>query len=130
MAIQVEWDDQEQHIVRWRFIGHWTLDDLIKAAKFTERRFLDEATQPIDFIIDVTHGGLIPPRLMPFARGVHVAEHPLEGMKIFVGADRYLHIFFAEFSRYAPAHWDIRFAESYEDARAIIRAQRPTLLRS
>lgn len=130
MAIHVDWDDPQKEILRWEFVGYWTLDELLQAAQHTTRLLLDDTSTTVDFIINVSQGGLIPPRLLPYLRKTQLRRHPREGIKIVVGADQYLRIFFQEFWRYAPAHWDIRFADTYEEARALIRSQRPSLLRS
>ena len=130
MAIRVKWDETQQHVMCWEFVGQWSLDDLITAGQHTGQLLREAASQPVDFMIDVSQGGLIPPRLISYLRQTRLARHPREGLKIIVGADQYLRIFFKEFLRYAPEHWDIRFADTYEEARAMIIAQRPSLSRS
>jgi hypothetical protein len=129
MGIQVRWDNAEHNILLWEFNGRWTVDNIIAGIE-TSDRYLNQATERVDFIIDVSEGGLIPPQLLRFVRNHHHKPHPMEGKKVVIGADRYLRLFWRELARYVPRHWQIEFAETYEAARAIIEAERYPALRS
>jgi hypothetical protein len=123
MGIHVQYDATPPTLIVWTMTGRWTITDLQRALQ-TNDRLLDSAEQRVDFIVDVSQGGLIPRPFIGFLRKVETQPHALEGMKVVVGADHYLRVFWEGIARYVPDYWQVCFVDSVEEARAYLAAQR------
>lgn len=123
MGIHIGWCDDDQTIILWRFETRWTLADL-QTTLAENQATLHAADQRIDFILDITEGGLAPLKFTWFMRNYREDPHPLEGIKIVIGADEYLRFFWRKIAGFATEHWQIQFADSLADAQAIIQQDR------
>ena len=126
MGIHVQQDQIQPTIILWTMTGHWSVADLEQALQ-VNAQLLAAATQRMDFVIDISRGGLIPPQFIGFLRKYKSSHHPMEGFKVVIGADHYLRIFWQGLSDYLPRYWQVHFADSMVAARALLAKQRDSI---
>jgi hypothetical protein len=76
MGIQIQWDQAQPNLVVWTITGRWNIGELERALQTCDR-LVDTAEQPVDFVIDIAHSGLIPRQFIAFLRRYETHPHPL-----------------------------------------------------
>lgn len=129
MPIQTTWDDEQRSAVRYIFDGSWTWDDL-KAAFDTAHQLLDTIDYSADTVIDMRASKTLPDHAISGIRriGIDQVGHPNHSrLTVFVGlslfAKQILFITMRTFKS-LQAQNDFHFADTIEEARAIIRRER------
>lgn len=127
MAIQVQWDDEHQQIIRVEVEGRWSWDELQSTLEHTIE-MMDTVPHKVDFIIDVSRSHLIPSGATQAAQSVATPEtHPNEGIKVVVGANALMRI---GYEAYRRINWSLgknqefHFAKTQQEARTLIARER------
>jgi hypothetical protein len=123
MGIQLKWCDDAHSLIYWRFEDGWTIEHL-QTALAENCEMMNTVQARVDLILDVSGGGLLPPDLIRFLRYYRIDPHPLSHMKIIIGANEYLRLFWRNVAPLTPKNWRILFAGSLEEARMIIEQDR------
>ena len=123
MGIQLRWYDDAQSMIYWRFEDGWAVEDL-QAALADNRQMLNTVQHRVDLIMDVSQGGLIPPDVIRFLRYHPIETHPLSHMKIVIGTNEYLRLFWPNVAPLTPRRWRLLFAGSLEEALTMIEQDR------
>ena len=110
-------------MIYWRFEDGWTIEDL-QAALVENRSMLNTVHERVDLILDVSQGGFLPHNIIRFLRYDCIETHPLSHMKIIIGTNEYLRLFWRNVEPLTPRHWHILFAMSLEEARMMIEQDR------
>jgi hypothetical protein len=123
MGIRVEWDNNEQTIIRYSLEGHWTWDDLLTAVA-TSNAMLDAAGRKIHFIHDATTSKGVPNGALTHLRRFIGKEHPNTGRSVIVGAQGNA-IMLARgllgmVDRFYKKDWDFMFADTVGEARELL----------
>lgn len=121
MAINVEWHNEAQTILKWDFIGRWNWRELNRALERTAHLLADH--ERLDAVIyDVSLSGLLPADIVPHLRDVPYKPPQMvsESRKIVIGADEYLQIFWNTFIELLPDTWQVEFAETLDSALTLL----------
>jgi hypothetical protein len=123
MAITMEWDDDQQRIIRADVNGQWSFDEMEAALRQTIA-MMESVSHKVDFIIDVSRSSLIPGGATRAAQSVATPEtHPNEGIKIVVGANvlvRLAYEAYRRINRSLGKDQEFLFAGNLDEARALI----------
>jgi hypothetical protein len=129
MAIQTQWDDEQQQLIRVEVEGRWSWDELQMALECTIE-MMDSVSHKVDFIIDVSRSSLIPGGATQAAQSVATPEtHRNEGVKVVVGANALMRIGYEAYRRINKSlgkQQDFHFTKTREEARAFIARERTT----
>jgi hypothetical protein len=63
MSIEVKWDDEKHHIIRWTFPKQWSWDEFYSALQ-TSRALVRQENHVVDVIVDMTISELFPRNLL------------------------------------------------------------------
>ena len=126
MPVRVFWDDEDPRLFRWEIHGRWTWDEFFQA-----QARVDEMMQSVDSLVDILFDmrgaeGL-PPNMMSNIKRVMDAGGAHTAAIVIVGADdgtRYMFRTFAGVFRLLVARYRIFFADTLEEARRLIAAER------
>jgi hypothetical protein len=127
MAIQLDWDDSSQQIIRVQVEGRWAWDELEAALRRTIT-MMDSVLHKVDFIIDVSKSHMLPGGATQAAQNVATPQtHRNEGIKVIVGANTLIRLAYEAYRRINRSlgkNQEFLFARSQEEARATIAAER------
>jgi hypothetical protein len=127
MAIETQWDDEQEQRIRVDVEGRWTWDELHSALERTIE-MMDRVPHKVDFIIDVSRSRFIPGGAAQAADNVATSEtHRNEGMKVVVGANALIRIAYEAYRRINRSfgkNQEFRFAKTPDEARAFIARER------
>lgn len=123
MAIKVARYSEEPDILWWRFDGHWTWHHLDEAL-YQSCQMAGPDSQRFDVILDVRDMGLPPSDLVLQLRQRAENSRWKCGIQIIVGADYYLTLLWAFLADHLPGQWQVHFANTIQDARSLICANR------
>ena len=123
MAIKVARYSEEPDILWWRFDGRWTWHHLDEALN-QSGKMAGSDNQRYDVILDVRDMGLPPCDLVLQLRQRAVKGKRNGGIQIIVGADYYLTLLWAFLADHLPGQWQVHFANTVQDARCLICANR------
>jgi hypothetical protein len=130
MAIQTQWDDGQNKVIRVEVEGRWSWDELQTALKHTIE-LMDSVPHKVDFIIDVSRSSLIPGGATQAAQSVATPEtHRNEGIKVVVGSNALMRIAYEAYRRINSSlgkNQEFLFAKSREDARTLIFRERSSV---
>jgi hypothetical protein len=125
MTINVSWDSDQKTIIRWDFKGVWKWDDFNRAR---EKSFelMDTVDHIVDFMIDTRECSLVPHDLASRIKEIayKYPRHRNGGIKVVLGTDSYLQLFWNIFSAILPRNYRAYFASTPEEARDFIRTYR------
>jgi hypothetical protein len=127
MPIEIAWLDEEKTIFVGTFMGNWTWDDYINSAPQVIEMIMG-LDYRVDQIIDMRESGPIPsgPALMNLHRSDNLTRHDYEGVVVLVGASSILHGLVSALAMTNPERSPRLFAESMEEAIALIQTDRKT----
>lgn len=124
MGIKVEWGNAEHAIIRYEFEPRWSWGDLY-AASDEGTAWLDSVAHRVDFIADLRATRHLPADFMQHAGRIAGGTHPRRGIVVVVGASPVLRGLSNTLGFvYRKATQDLRFADSLEEARTVIAAER------
>lgn len=122
MPVNIEWDNDDQTIVRMEMVGHWTWDEAYAGA---ERGYamLQSVEYEVGVIIDFSRSAGLPPNALPNARRMIQRRHPRTGLTVFVGANTLFmalwNVFAKVYTLFAQKQNSI-FAATVAEARRIL----------
>jgi hypothetical protein len=129
MAIQTQWDDEQQQVIRVEVEGRWSWDELQIALERTIE-MMDSVAYKVEFIIDVSRSSLIPGGATQAAQSVATPEtHRNEGVKVVVGANAFMRIGYEAYRRINRSmgkNQEFHFVKTRGEARAFIARERTT----
>jgi len=124
MAVTIEWDNDEEHVLHYTFGLGWTNEELDAAYK-TASEMTRDMTQRYDVIIDVTNVSLLPRNALQRGRDRYIPHKPNGGISVLVGANPMVTAIIKTLSMLAPyAFLHFRYAATLEDAYRLIRRNR------
>lgn len=117
MSINVKWDNAEQTIILWTFIGRWSWGEYDSA--LTEATtLLDSVKHHVDFLYDLREMSILPPDLITQFKTRYLKKHPNTRLFLVVGIDSYLQLLWNTFTALPYArHLRARYFDSLDDAR-------------
>ena len=86
MSISVDWDNQQQTVVRWHFVGSYTWDEL-SAALQTSSALIRSVPYIVDVIIDLRSGSGLPENAFGLTRSYLRSSPSNTGLLIVVGGN-------------------------------------------
>lgn len=120
MAIQVMWDEELEHVIRWTYIGAWHWKDFEDAWQETAV-LLGDSTLKCELILDVTQTSWVPRGNLFTFRAKYNRPYRRIGRMIIVGASSWLSGMWNVFCRlYAPSYV-AEFVATLAEARALVR---------
>jgi len=124
MGIRVMWDNSERTIIRYEFETRWSWGDLY-AASDEGTALLDSVGHRVDFIADLRGTSHLPGDFMQHAGRIAGGTHPRRGIVVVVGASPVLRGLSNTVGfLFRKATKDLRFADTLEEARTLIAAER------
>ena len=96
-------------IIYWHFDEGWTVAHL-QAALAEHHEMVKTIDRRVDAILDISDGGLLPTDLMRFIRYYRPKSHSSTCLKIVIGANEYLQLFWRNVAPLAPGSWHLTFA--------------------
>ncbi|MBZ0291623.1 MAG: hypothetical protein K8L99_03560 [Anaerolineae bacterium] len=107
MGILVEWDNQQQTIIRCTFKQHWTWNELFYTLDEV-KRMSSEVNQRVDAILDFSSADLIPSGMI-FSLNGHQQAKTLakkasesRGRVVIAGASRFIRLVYETFRNLTP----------------------------
>jgi hypothetical protein len=127
MPIEMTWADTEKTILIGTFTGDWTWQDYINTVP-TVIEMLQGLEHRIDNIMDMRESGPIPQglALMNFHRSDRATHYANTGIIVIVGANSIMHGLVSALAMTNPERSPRLFAESMEEAIALIQTDRKT----
>jgi hypothetical protein len=125
MSVNIMWDNDKHTAVRMEFIDRWTWDEVHRAMT-QHTQMLNETSNTVAGIIDLTDGIGTPPLILTQMRGIMQKRHPRTGMIVLVGANDVVITFWKIFLQaYGRLVREPRYAyaKTVQEARAIIESQ-------
>ncbi len=124
MSIHVNWDNADETILLWTFVGRWTwgeYDDAFKQAN----AMLDAVDHGVDFLYDVREMSILPPDLITQFKLRYLTKHANTRQFLVVGVDNYLQLLWNTFTNLPYArHLRVLYFDSLDEAREFSQ-QRP-----
>lgn len=124
MGIQVTWHNPDKYILLWEFSGRWTWKQFDQARAEVRAAVLDVG-HPIGMIVEFLPGSLTPPDLISRVRYLSqsIPAPPIVVFKVFIVPDTLLMSLLKALQVFLPAHWRGGFADTREEAAALLEAQ-------
>ncbi|MDX1995045.1 MAG: hypothetical protein SF029_21875 [bacterium] len=128
MPVTVHWDDEIQRTIVYVIDGNWTWEEVFQA-RAQVNAWLDDMTRKAAFIFDTrTSNGRLPPNALASIRTLIEQAHPNAGPAVFVvnpkTFTRALMIDMLKLvGKLYRARWNFMFANSMEEARALLRVR-------
>lgn len=123
MSIHVTWDNSEETILLWTFIGRWTwgeYDDALNQAA----EMLDNVNHGVDFIYDAREMSILPPDLITQFKRRYLNKHRNTRQFLVVGVDSYLQLLWNTFTTLPYArHLRVLYFDTLDEARDFLRAE-------
>jgi hypothetical protein len=121
MPITVAWDNPEHTIILMHFEGKWTWEELLDVEEVINRH-LDQTSQPLDFIVDMTNAGPPAPSVPAQFRQVgREISHPMLRRTVVVGASSLIEIYLRIFSSLqSVAAQKITTASTIQEAHSLL----------
>ena len=119
MGITVQWDNSEQTIIRFAYVGNWSFGDLFDAMN-DARTLMDTVDHPVHGIIDMRESKLMPNGALSLGRNVTMRKHPNQGRSVIVGASGFVRTLYDVYRKVYRTTFDesaYAFANSMEEAR-------------
>lgn len=119
MGISVQWDNSEQTIIRFAYVGNWSFGDLFDAMQ-DARTLMDTVDHPVHGIIDMRESKLMPNGALSLGRNVTMRKHPNQGRTVIVGASGFARTLYDVYRKVYRTTFDesaYAFANSLEEAR-------------
>lgn len=116
MPIDVQWSDEEPHIIYWTMTGLWSLSDFDSAI---ERSItLVAQSGAASYVYDLQASKLMPPHIVRHIRQLSPSYlYRLKAnLAIVVGADQFLRLFLNALIVSLHVDFDLYYATSREDA--------------
>lgn len=121
MSVHVQWDNEEQTIILWSFVGRWTwgeYEDALNAAS----ALLDQVEHTVDYIYDVRRMNILPPDVVTRFKAKYLKQPPKTGRFVAVGVDHNLRLVWNTFTDLPYAHHlRVEYADTLEEAREILQ---------
>ncbi len=123
MAISVQWDNNEQTIVRFEYEGNWDWEGFYKYIG-EANEMMDTVPHPVVSIVDMSKTNHMPPNAIAHIRRiVDVSkEHNNSNISVFVGAGRFAEMLFSTLQKVYPDTKTIagfHFVDTIEEARPL-----------
>ena len=125
MGITVLWDNPDQSIIRFVYVGSWSFGDLFDAMQ-EARNLMDTVDHPVHGIIDMRESKLIPNGTLSLARNVTMRKHPNQGKSVIVGANGFVRTLYDVYRKVYRTTFDesaYSFASTLEEARTNLGGQ-------
>lgn len=124
MSINVQWDKEQQTILRWDFMGVWDWDDFLAAQK-QSNNLINSVAHTVDIIGDVTQSYHLPPGAIGRFRTYRRDDPKNTGQVVVVGASVYIRTMVDIFRGMFPnTGGNFTFANSLDEARSILNAKK------
>ena len=98
MTIKVEWDNEEQTIIRWTFPEEWTWDDYYSALHIS-RQLCGQVTYMVDVIVDMQANQSIPNHVFTHAKNAVQTSSLNVGVIVVIGVHPLLRSAYNTFKR-------------------------------
>src|SRR5690349_10451508 len=98
MNIDVKWDDEKHHIIRWTFPKQWTWDEFYSALQ-TSRTMVRLENHVVDVIVDMTISELFPRNLLTQGQVTMQTTSLNVGIIVVIGWNPLLRTAFNSFQR-------------------------------
>jgi hypothetical protein len=119
MGITIQWDNEQQTIMRFDLDPHWTWDELF-AAKKQAHELVSMVSHKTVTIIDAPHTTALPPNLLLNARSALRNNHPNTLVVVFVATNPFILSAFSTMSGFLRSiALRLEFAPTLDAARAI-----------
>ena len=112
MNIEVRWDDDKKHIIRWTFPKQWTWDDFYTALQ-ASRTFVRQENHIVDVIVDMTVSELFPRNLLTQGQVTMQTTSLNIGIIVVVGWNPLLRTAFNSFQRVYRSNFNHAAKEMY-----------------
>jgi hypothetical protein len=112
MNIEVSWDDEKKHIIRWTFPKQWTWDDFYTALQ-TSRTLVRQENHIVDVIVDMTVSELFPRNLLTQGQVTMQTTSLNIGIIVVVGWNPLLRTAFNSFQRVYRSNFNHAAKEMY-----------------
>lgn len=126
MSILIDWDNEEQTILRHTYSGGWTLDDFYWMLDSTYD-IINGVEHSVDIIADFLSSAPPPRNIISALPYYQQKRHPRQGLQVVVGTS-FLLIFTKAVTQAAsiaiPQARQVRFTSILEEARALLRQAR------
>lgn len=122
MPVSVRWENDEQTIIQFDFVGKWTWDEFHTVYP-QNLAMLDSVDYKVAFIVDMLRSDGLPGGALRQLKRVADLNHPNGGLTVYVGLNPLLSALGAAFRRIYPqsaAIYPFDFARSVEEAHAKI----------
>ena len=118
MGINIQWDNEQQTIMRFDLDPHWTWDELF-AAKKQAHELVSMVSHKTVTIIDAPHTTALPPNLLLNARSALRNNHPNTLVVIFVATNPFILSAFNTMSGFLRSiALRLEFAPTLDEARS------------
>ena len=120
MAISVQWDNLEQTIVRWDFVGEWDWAMYLDAQR-QSNMLIQSVEHHVDVIGDVSRSPLLPKNALGNYNSFQRNTLDNHGLIVLVGTSSFVRNMVTMFTKlYKVSGQGFAFADTLEEARAML----------
>lgn len=123
MGIRIEWDDDEQTIIRHIYDGIWTLDEYYVLID-ENYRLIDSVNHRVDIINDLRKMAAIAPNMAPAIKYAARKAHHNEGINVIVASPTFVKLMVDLVNKAVGDVTEVIHTDTLEHARAIIAEHR------
>lgn len=123
MPVTYIWDDADRTIAIMIFRGAWMVSDYDACWRALEAE-LETLPHPVSFIADLSEAALLPTDIVSHIRRSFSHQHPQIDQDYLVGASPFVRMMAETILRMGIVPFDVTFAATRDEARAMIAAAR------
>ena|SRR5689334_12914000 len=121
MTIEVKWDNDEQIIIRWNFVGRWTEQELHEAIR-QSNELVEAQDHTVNHIIDFSRAEGLPPNIISGAKNA-INQMPKNlGQVVVLTEGRAINVMAEALQRFSWFSNKIHLAKNDAEAKAFIEA--------
>jgi len=127
MGIHIEWDDDQQSIIRHVYDGLWTVEEYY-ALVDENYRLIDSVNHRVDIINDLSKMSGVPQNMIPAIKYAANKAHHNEGINVMVASPTFVKLLIGLVNNAVGDVTEVLHTDTVENARAMIerfRSQEP-----
>lgn len=123
MGMDVRWRDEERTILVWTMQGRWVWREF--DAAWQQKTWLqDSVSHPVYHLFDLREVTLYPADFVRRVRGRYSDPHPMTVLRVVVGADRWIQVFYNMFTMLYYPQLEAHFFDYMDEALDFIEAHK------